>query len=129
MQLTWQPDESPRAVSGIDGARVRVGGEWRQTSVWVNSTQMQDWPPRDFTEINADALDALLAAGPEVILLGTGSKTRLLAPALLARVMHRGCGIECMSNAAAARTYNVLLGENRAVLVAFLVEQATPSDH
>jgi len=123
MHLTWQPDESARAVSGIDGHRVKVGGEWRQSSVWIDSTRMQDWSPRNFTEIDADAVDALLEARPEVILLGTGDKARLLPPALLARVMGRGCGIECMSNAAAARTYNVLLGENRAVLVAFLIEQ------
>ena len=33
----------------------------------------------------------------------------------------RRCGLECMRNDAAARTYNLLLGEGRAVLAAFLV--------
>jgi uncharacterized protein len=122
MQLTWQPDESPLAVTGVDGGRVRLGQNWRSSSFWVDARQVQDWSPARFEDIDAAALTQLLAAKPEVILLGTGSRHRLLAPALQVLVMQAACGIECMSNAAAARTYNVLLGESRAVLAAFVIE-------
>lgn len=121
MQLNWQPDESPTAVTGVDGARIRVGQIWRDRSFWVDARSVQDWAPQNLTEIDAAALESLLAAQPDVILLGTGMQARLLAPQLQALAMARGCGIECMSNAAAARTYNVLLGENRSVLAAFLI--------
>ena len=121
MQLTWQPDENPRAVTGIDGVRVRVGEEWRESSFWVDARRVAAWAPRTLAEIDAAALETLLAADREIILLGTGSQTALLAPQLQALVLRRGCGIECMTNAAAARTYNVLLGENRSVLAAFLI--------
>ncbi len=121
MQLTWQPDENPRAVTGIDGVRVRVGEEWRESSFWVDARRVAAWAPRTLAEIDAAALETLLAADREIILLGTGSQTALLPPQLQALVLRRGCGIECMTNAAAARTYNVLLGENRSVLAAFLI--------
>jgi uncharacterized protein len=121
MQLTWQPDESPLAVTGIDGVRVRVGDGWRDRSFWVDARRAEDWKPQTLAEVDAVALETLLAAGREIILLGTGAQTRLLAPQLQALVLRRGCGIECMTNAAAARTYNVLLGENRSVLAAFLI--------
>jgi uncharacterized protein len=121
MQLTWQPDENPLAVTGIDGPRVRVGQVWRERSFWVDARRAEDWAPQTLADIDAGALEALLAANREIILLGTGLQTRLLAPQLQALVLRRGCGIECMTNAAAARTYNVLLGENRSVLAAFLI--------
>ncbi len=123
MQLTWQPDESPLAVTGIDGSRVRVGENWRERSFWVDARRIEEWAPPSMDELDASALETLIAAGREIILLGTGSQTRLLAPQLQALVLRQGCGIECMTNAAAARTYNVLLGENRSVLAAFLITQ------
>jgi uncharacterized protein len=121
MQLTWEPDQSPLAVTGIDGARVRVGAAWRDRSFWVDARRVEDWSPATFEEIDTAALETLIAVGREIILLGTGTQTRLLAPQLQALVLRSGCGIECMTNAAAARTYNVLLGENRSVLAAFLI--------
>jgi uncharacterized protein len=121
MQLTWQPDESPLAVTGIDGDRVRVGENWRDRSFWVDARRVEEWAPLSMAELDASALETLIAARREIILLGTGSQTRLLAPQLQALVLRQGCGIECMTNAAAARTYNVLLGENRSVLAAFLI--------
>lgn len=124
MQLTWQPDESPRAVTGIDGARVRVGETWRESSFWVDARRVEAWTPSTLAAVDAAALEVLLAADREIILLGTGLHTMLLAPALQALVLRRGRGIECMTNAAAARTYNVLLGENRSVLAAFLIAPA-----
>jgi uncharacterized protein len=128
MQLTWEPDQSPLAVTGIDGARVRVGAEWRERSFWVDARRVESWAPAALVDIDAAALETLIGAGREIILLGTGAQTRMLAPQLQALVLRRGCGIECMSNAAAARTYNVLLGENRSVLAAFLIglNQAPP---
>ena len=122
MQLMWQPDESPRAITGVDGQRVRMGATWQTRSFWVDARQSHPWVPGRLEDIAEGDLTQLLDAGPEVILLGTGLRARLLAPALQAGILRRGCGIECMDNAAAARTYNVLLGEGRAVLAAFLID-------
>lgn len=121
MQLMWQPDESPRAITGVDGHLVRMGADWRTRSFWVNARATAEWAPACLDDVDEAALDELLQAEPEVILLGTGARTRLLAPLLQAKILRHGCGIESMDNAAAARTYNVLLGEGRAVLAAFLI--------
>lgn len=121
MQLNFEPDQSPSAITGIDGLRLRVGERWIDTSFWVNARALQPWTPRTAEAITAEHLQELLAAGPEVILLGTGARPRLLPPALQAVVLQRRCGLECMSNDAAARTFNVLLGDGRAVLAAFVI--------
>lgn len=121
MQISWQRDDSAYAVSGVDGARVRIGSGWRPRSFWVHNRGVADWRPECVADITSADLDTLLAERPEVILLGTGTHGCLLAPALMVHVMRQGCGIECMGNAAAARTYNVLLAESRAVLAAFVI--------
>lgn len=93
-------------------------------SVLLDAERWQPWAPDRFEVIDASCVDALLAASPELVLLGTGARQRFLAPALQARLLGRGIGIECMDNAAAARTYNLLADEGRRVLAAFLIESA-----
>lgn len=122
MQISWQRDESPFAVSGIDGVKVRIGADWREHSFYVHPRGVSLWRPAQAADIHLADLEALLAAEPEVILIGTGAGVCLLPPQLQVHVLRRGIGVECMSNAAAARTYNVLLSEGRAVLAAFLID-------
>lgn len=121
MQLVWDRDESPLAVDGIEGARIRVGGQWREQSFWVNGRQLAAWRPATLAEVVEEDLLALLEHKPGVIVLGTGERHALLPPRLMAVGLTRGIGIECMRNDAAARTYNVLLGERRPVLAAFVL--------
>lgn len=121
MQLTRELDEHPLTITGVDGVRVRVGQTWLDTSFYVGQQQLQPWVPRRFDEIDAPSLQRLLDHGPELILIGTGPRVQLLPPVLQAQVLARRCGLECMRNDAAARTYNLLLGEGRAVLAAFLI--------
>ena len=124
MQLVFEPDQSPSAITGIDGARLRVGERWIDTSFWVSARALQPWVPRSIDAITPEHLQELLAASPEVILLGTGNRPRLLPPALQAVVLQHRCGLECMSNDAAVRTFNVLLGDGRAVLAAFVIRES-----
>jgi hypothetical protein len=60
---------------------------------------------------------------PDVVLLGTGAKAQFPAPAVQAEFLKRGVGIETMDNAAAARTFNVLVGEGRNAVAVFLLPQ------
>jgi uncharacterized protein len=85
------------------------------------SSLIEDWPVDSIESLDETHLDRLLAVRPDVILLGTGEMQRQLPPALLYRSLAQGIGLEVMSNAAAARTYNLLLGEDRNVLAAFIL--------
>ena len=59
---------------------------------------------------------------PELILIGTGNRQQFVPPAVLQPLLDAGIGIECMDTRAAARTYNVLMNENRMVVAALLVD-------
>jgi uncharacterized protein len=55
------------------------------------------------------------------VLLGTGATFIFPEPALLAPLRKAGIGVEVMDTAAACRTYNILLGEERNVVAALIV--------
>jgi uncharacterized protein len=79
------------------------------------------WPPTRFDDIDADAIEIVLAQDPELVLIGTGRHQRFLAPALQVTLLQRGIGVECMDSAAAARTFNLLADEGRRVVAALLL--------
>lgn len=72
-----------------------------------------------------DAPEALPPGAPEVILIGTGSAQVFLPVAITRPLMALGIGVEVMNTHAAARTYNILMSEDRRVL-ALLFPGKTP---
>jgi len=58
------------------------------------------------------------------VIFGSGSKIRFLDPSLLQDLIQLRIGFETMDTPAACRTYNILMGEGRLVLGAFLMEQS-----
>ncbi|MDY0310346.1 MAG: MTH938/NDUFAF3 family protein [Castellaniella sp.] len=60
------------------------------------------------------------ASAPEVLLIGTGPRQTFLPPDLLRPLLALGIGVETMTTQAAARTYNILMSEERRVLALLL---------
>ena len=84
---------------------------------------LEDWtPPASAVALEPAHLQPLLALSPELVVLGTGGRQVFPPPAVLAACLTRGIGIEVMNNASDARTFNVLAGENRRVVAAFMLE-------
>jgi uncharacterized protein len=74
---------------------------------------LRDWRPRSVEELEARDLEALVALGAEIVLIGTGAVQRFPAPEVLAPLRGRRIGVEVMDTAAACRTYNILVAEGR----------------
>lgn len=82
---------------------------------------VEDWPPQRFEELKPEHLEAALALEPEILIVGTGAEQHFLPAELMAAVAKRGIGLEVMDTAAACRTYNVLLSEDRKVVAALFM--------
>jgi uncharacterized protein len=80
------------------------------------------WPVAGFATLRSEDFQALAALEPEVVLLGTGERQRFVSPALTGALSRLRIGVECMTTAAACRTYNILMAEGRRVVAAFLQE-------
>jgi len=92
-----------------------------QSSFLLTGEGVNAWAPTAVHAITETDLQPVLDHAPQVLLLGTGTRQRFLAPLLMAGLMRQGIGVECMDNAAAARTFNLLADEGRKVMAAFLM--------
>jgi uncharacterized protein len=111
-------------VTGTGPGWVRIGAtEYRVNLVLTPTEVRQGWAPGGFDALAHGDFEALLAATPEVVLLGTGRSLRFPHPHLTQALALAGVGLEVMDTAAACRTYNILAAEGRRVLAALLLEE------
>jgi uncharacterized protein len=121
MQLVEQ-SAGGNPVRRIGAGVVTIGETDHRHSVVVSAERViPGWPVDRVDAIDDAAIAAVLDCGPEVVLLGTGARQVFPAVHVAAAFLTRGIGFEAMDNAAAARTYNVLLAEGRRVVVAFIL--------
>ena len=126
MQLSHERPDYAWVLRGADGRRAKVNDRILERSFALAPDRLiEDWAaPATAAALEPAHLDALLALAPELLVLGTGQRQVFPSPAVMAACLTRGIGIEVMDNAAAARTYNVLAGEGRRVVVALLLADA-----
>jgi len=98
-----------------------VDRELRASFILGAERAIENWPVRTVGELDETNIAAILELKPEVVLLGTGARIVFPAQAILAQFLQRGIGIEVMDNAAASRTFNVLVSEGRRAVAAFLL--------
>lgn len=122
MLLTEHRNERELFVRHADAASVTIIDRVFRRSLIVSARQVvEDFAARLVSDIDASAIEAILALNPEVVLLGTGARAHFPAQRVLAEFLKRGIGLETMDNAAAARTFNVLVGEGRQAVGVFLL--------
>ncbi|MBS0215342.1 MAG: hypothetical protein JSR63_03535 [Proteobacteria bacterium] len=122
MELVQERPDFEYVLRGADGGRVLVNNLALTSSCIVApNTLVTDWPVTAVAALDDAALAALIDLQPDVILLGTGERQAFPPARVVAAVLQRGIGLEPMANAACARTYNVLAGEGRKVVAAFVL--------
>ena len=100
-----------------------VDRELERSFLLTPERAVEDWPVVDAGALDATHVEAILELQPELVLLGTGVRQVFPAPAFMAGFLRKGIGIEVMDNAAAARTYDLLAGEGRHVVAAFILPE------
>ncbi|HEU0307360.1 MAG TPA: Mth938-like domain-containing protein [Lysobacter sp.] len=122
MQLNLEHPDHEFLLRGADGTIAVVNDRQLTASFIVAPDRLIDaWPVGDARSLAADDLAPLLELDPEVVLLGTGAMQVFPPAAVMAACLGRGIGIEAMTNAAAARTFNVLASEGRRVVAGFIL--------
>ncbi|MFC3551111.1 Mth938-like domain-containing protein [Lysobacter cavernae] len=122
MLLNLERPDHQFFLRGADGTAALVNERRLEASFIVAPDQViEGWGVREATALTPQDLEPLLALAPEVILLGTGAAQKFPPATALAACLSRGVGLEAMTNAAAARTFNVLAGEGRHVVAGFIL--------
>jgi uncharacterized protein len=109
-------------VRGYGPGQLRVGEQTHTSSVILTATTViERWRPASVLELTSADLEPVLGLGPELVLLGTGSRQQFPDPQVLRILYEQRIGVEIMDTSAACRTFNVLVAEGRAVAAALIV--------
>lgn len=122
MHLVQDLSEGHHLVRRVGTEGIQVGDRMFSQSFLLSPDHcVEAFPARDVTGFDEAAIAAILALEPALVLIGTGPRQHLAPPVLMGAFLGRGIGVEAMDSAAAARTFNLLAGEGRRVVAAFLL--------
>jgi uncharacterized protein len=121
MKMALDDASALNQIKSYEPGRVRIRGEVFTSSLLVLPNQLfPEWQPAAPAELCAADLELVVAKRPEVLILGTGEAQVFPDPAVFAMLMELGIGFEVMDNAAACRTFNILLAEDRRAALALM---------
>ena len=115
MKFTLESQSALSIRSVANGVFVIGDQTWSEAIALTAEGVVADWRAVGVTELSQATLQPLLALQPELIIVGTGSQQLLPDRELMFSMARSGIGLEFMDTPAAARTFNVLLSESRAV--------------
>lgn len=104
----------------VDGLITIGNQQYSQSLILTQDRLLSDWRPQQVAELQHEDFDLILEIHPEVLILGTGITLKFPSPTLTAHLLQSGIGVEVMDTAAACRTFNILLAEQRNVVAALL---------
>lgn len=122
MKLNLETGSATHRIRAYDTGSVTIN-ETRYTDslIVMPEALVHPWQAPAPGDLAAADLESLVDAGCEIILLGTGRRQQFPAARLMADMASRGIGLEAMDTAAACRTYNVLMAEDRHVAAALMM--------
>jgi uncharacterized protein len=111
---------SALSVRSVANGQFLIGDQvWSDPIALTPGGVLQDWVAPSLADLSIESLSSLLELGPELLIVGTGSQQILPSRDLMFGMARAGVGLELMDTPAAARTFNVLLGEDRSVAAVF----------
>lgn len=122
MKLHLTTAENNNLITGYGAGFVEINHQRYASNLIVTADKLVlDWQATDFASLNETHFVQIAALKPEVVLLGTGEKHQFLHPKIIQNLTENGIPLECMTTAAACRTYNILMSEGRNVAAALLI--------
>jgi uncharacterized protein len=115
------PERAPIDAYGDGG--FRFADARHKGSLLIIPSGMYGWEPAQLQDVDTDVFARAFKEAGEIdfLLFGTGTERQNPPLEVSQAFMEAGIGLEVMDTGAACRTYNVLLGEQRAVAAALLV--------
>lgn len=108
----------PFSVTHYDEKSITVGNIQYSSPLIISEEGVVPWDvEKNLTE---ETLTPLLSRHPKIILIGSSEKNWRFPMSLQASLSQKGIGVESMSIGAACRTFNILIGEGRKVVLGIL---------
>ena len=122
MKLHLTTAENNYLITAYGAGFVEINRQrYTQDLIVMADKLVLDWHAANFANLSAANFEKLITLTPEVVLFGTGEKHQFLHPSVYQNLTAQGIPLECMTTAAACRTYNILMSEGRNVAAVLLV--------
>jgi uncharacterized protein len=127
VKLHQTPRPTIPLITGFGDGYLQIGERRVTRSVLIGPGVLrEDWGRSALAQLTSDDFADIVAMQVQILLLGTGPTQQFPHPSLLRPLIEAGIGVEVMDTLAAARTYNILVAEGRAVAAALLLPDAAP---
>jgi len=122
MKLHLTTAENNNLITGYGESYIEINKQrYAQNLIVMPQTIVVDWHAENVSALNNEHFQELIKLKPEVVLLGTGKTHVFLHPKNHQILTEHGIALECMTTAAACRTYNILMSEGRLVAAALIL--------
>lgn len=123
MKLQSDPHSGANTITGYGDGYIEINRAPYSHAVLLSSDgEILEWAVTSFDALSPADFTQMASLKPELIIIGTGKRQRFPKPELLKTLIEAKIGFEIMDSQAACRTYNILVGEGRQVLLALIVE-------
>ncbi|NDF13639.1 MAG: hypothetical protein EB060_12605 [Proteobacteria bacterium] len=124
--ITPATPASVQMIQSYGPAGFRIAGVDYAGSVLITALSTTNVTVTELNALSIDDFNRLWTLDPplEVLLVGTGATHDVLDPSLRTALKAHGVGVDAMATGAAARTFNVLLSEERRVATLLLLPLA-----
>ena len=122
MKLHLTTAENNNLITACGEGYVEINKQrYTQNLIILPQTLILDWQVTSFAELTSEHFRQIAELKPEVVLLGTGAAHLFLHPKHHQQLTNNGIAVECMTTAAACRTYNILMSEGRNVAAGLIL--------
>ena len=122
MKLHLTTAQNQNLITGYGADFIEINRKiYQQNLIVLADSIIDDWHTGKFEDLIEASFNQILELKPEVVLLGTGEAHRFLHPKMFRHLTESGIPLECMTTAAACRTYNILMSEGRNVAAALIL--------
>ena len=121
MQLNAEGRREVNFVAGYSATEVRLRERTLTSSAIVTADRVVPWPVHSVEALTPAMLELALELKVDVLLLATGATQVWPSAEVLAHAATRRAGLEVMALGAAARTFNLLLSDERSVALAVIL--------
>ena len=122
MDLSENRNQHPNMIASAVAHQCVIGATTYDHSIIIPSNEaIIKTTIQSTTQLHAGIIDQLVAYTPEVIILATGQDIVFPDTELLSPLIKHNIGLEVLNNPSAARTFNVLLSENRQTVCLMMI--------
>lgn len=124
MKFSLDNPENVNVIRAYSETKIKINNEEHSCSLIVSAhALLPDWRPRHIDDLAENDLQQLIALKPDLVILGTGKQQMFPEIGRYHSLIAANIGVEFMNTAAACRTYNILVSEDRNVAAALILEQ------